>query len=382
MYRFRWAYCQLQELKKLKSTKPKFVHDALRTLPATLDETYERMLSVIERRYHGEALTLLRWLTYAQSPPTLGQLAEASIVDPGVGDGEVDTDNRGDFEDSLDILSGLVVVMRTADDERTHEVDVNDNEDDNDDNSQGSMDLQLENTGLGDGVVGHSNRDRRIRSESKIRLAHFSVKEYLQSERIRDSDARKFYLESAKGHRFIARSCLTYLTYYCSDQARTSTSKDLATYPLLEYAARSWYYHSSLGNFEDVSREASFLASETSRQAWLLVHRPDRSWADAFESVENAGSSLYYAGYTGLEKVVKVLLDKGADINAKGGQFGNALQAASLRGHEKVVETLLGKGADVNAQGGQLGNALQAASSGGHEKVVQMLTTAEADASR
>jgi hypothetical protein len=36
-FRFRWAYCQLQALKKLKSTAPKYVTYALNTLPATLD---------------------------------------------------------------------------------------------------------------------------------------------------------------------------------------------------------------------------------------------------------------------------------------------------------------------------------------------------------
>jgi ankyrin repeat protein len=66
--------------------------------------------------------------------------------------------------------------------------------------------------------------------------------------------------------------------------------------------------------------------------------------------------------------VVELLLGKGADVNAQGGERydGNALQAASFGGHEKVVELLLGKGADVNAHGG--GTALQAASVGGHEK--------------
>jgi hypothetical protein len=38
-----------------------------------------------------------------------------------------------------------------------------------------------------------------------------------------------------------------------------------------------------------------------------------------------------------------------------------------------VVELLLGRGADVNAQGGERGNALQAASVGGREKVVELL---------
>ena len=47
-----------------------------------------------------------------------------------------------------------------------------------------------------------------------------------------------------------------------------------------------------------------------------------------------------------------MLLDKGAEVNAQGGGYGNALQAASSGGHETVVQMLLDKGAEVNAQGG------------------------------
>ena len=42
---------------------------------------------------------------------------------------------------------------------------------------------------------------------------------------------------------------------------------------------------------------------------------------------------------------MQLLLDKGADVNAEGGEFGNALAAASSRGHEKVVQLLLDNGA-------------------------------------
>jgi len=52
---------------------------------------------------------------------------------------------------------------------------------------------------------------------------------------------------------------------------------------------------------------------------------------------------------------------------------GNALQAASARGYEGIVKLLLEKGADVNAQGGWHGNALQAASARGHEGIVKLL---------
>ena len=68
-----------------------------------------------------------------------------------------------------------------------------------------------------------------------------------------------------------------------------------------------------------------------------------------------------------------MLLEKGADVNAKGGRYGSALQAASDSGHEAVVRLLLQKGADVNAHGGPSGHALLAALANGHEDVVQLL---------
>jgi ankyrin repeat protein len=45
--------------------------------------------------------------------------------------------------------------------------------------------------------------------------------------------------------------------------------------------------------------------------------------------------------FGGHEEVVRLLLDKGAEVNAQGGRYGNALQAASDRGHEEVVKMLV-----------------------------------------
>lgn len=79
--------------------------------------------------------------------------------------------------------------------------------------------------------------------------------------------------------------------------------------------------------------------------------------------------------------VVALLLEKGAEVNAKGGYYGNALQAASARGHQEVVALLLEKGAEVNAQGGHYGNALQAALVRGHQEVVACLLAKGAEVS-
>jgi ankyrin repeat protein len=43
-------------------------------------------------------------------------------------------------------------------------------------------------------------------------------------------------------------------------------------------------------------------------------------------------------------------LKREADGNAQGGYFGNALQAAIKEGHVEIVRLLLEKGADVHAR--------------------------------
>ena len=168
--------------------------------------------------------------------------------------------------------------------------------------------------------------------------------------------------------------------YYSSSCEKTSSTRDLQRFPLLRYAAQSWYYYLSSWKFGDFCRETSLLQSESAKRDWLLVHRPDMRLKDPFVDLEivgsspyYAGSSLYYASYTGLQTVVRKLLICGADVEAQGGRYGNALQAASAGGHMKVLEMLIERGADVNAQGGAYGNALQAASARGHANVVKML---------
>lgn len=91
------------------------------------------------------------------------------------------------------------------------------------------------------------------------------------------------------------------------------------------------------------------------------------------------GSVLHIASYDGYGEIVQLLLDRGADVNAQGGEYSNALRAASWGGHEKVVQILLDRGADVNAEGKEYGSALQAASYWGYEKIVQMLLDKGAD---
>lgn len=354
---FRWVHCQLQELKKLRSTRPSFVKEKLYSLPATLDETYERMLVEIEPGLRTDALTLLRWLAYAKSPPSLDELVDATVIDV-TAEGKVELEDRPGLDDALEILSGLVTVIGGEE-----------NEDDRYRIDFGSEGEQIK----------LARPHQQISGDAKVRLAHFSVKEYLESKRILESSAKDFYLESTRGHGVLSQSCLECLVHYTSSDEKLSTRRDFATFPLLRYAAKTWFYHSALQGDTKATREVGLLSTDATLRSWLRVHQPDHEPHLAFLQLDDIGSSLYYASFLGLEQVVRELLSTGANANVQGGHLGNALQAASSEGHEIAVQILTHAGADVNAQGGACGNALQAASFQGDEKVVQMLIDAGAD---
>jgi ankyrin repeat protein len=89
-------------------------------------------------------------------------------------------------------------------------------------------------------------------------------------------------------------------------------------------------------------------------------------------------NALYEASAGGHEKVVQILVDRGADVNAQGARYGTALSIASAGSNEKIVQMLLDRGADINALG-DYGTALSLASALGNEKVIQILVDRGAD---
>ena len=94
-------------------------------------------------------------------------------------------------------------------------------------------------------------------------------------------------------------------------------------------------------------------------------------------------TALMAASGNGHTEVVKLLLNKGADVNIKGSKASaTALLYASIGGHEEIIKLLLNKGADVNAQltqksGGM--NALMWASTAAHYETVKLLLDNGAD---
>jgi len=85
-------------------------------------------------------------------------------------------------------------------------------------------------------------------------------------------------------------------------------------------------------------------------------------------------TALMWASAKGQTDTIKLLLDKGADINAENFIGSTALMWAAGHGDTNVVQLLLDKGADINAKGGFLGGtALTHAVYNGQTDMVKFL---------
>jgi hypothetical protein len=225
--RFRWVFCQLQELKKLRSTREQSIEAALRSLPVGLNATYERMLDRIDQCDRKEASTMLNWLSFALQTLTLGELQEARLINPENG-GSVAWDDPGSMEDIIEILGDLIHVEEPLDvitpggsrwkskdgrdwvafDSYRNYARLHGGDPSSDifcpDDLPSSDRTELYNAW----------RQQEGRQFARIRLAHFSVKEYLVSAHVESTLFHDLPFHGPRSQRFLAESCLAYLRNY------------------------------------------------------------------------------------------------------------------------------------------------------------------------
>ncbi|UKZ83343.1 hypothetical protein TrVFT333_011151 [Trichoderma virens FT-333] len=373
---FQYVRCQFDVLQRLKSTAE--IRRALEDLPQGLDETYERMLRNIDPMFQMQVISCLKWLAFSLETLTIYELAEIFILRPE-NDTIIDEDERiFNPADILTYLYGFIIV-------------------------------------------------EGIRT---VRLAHYSIKEYLTSDRICKDLATTFSFTDVSAHLWIARSSLAYVLYVSvtckvAENYMEFTGDHFYKHrnTLKWYTARYWPDHLEMVPRQSWPAEVvkmAILALSIGSQALIITLIPHRSlmygYGDSsqenlqhpyyFTAVEgyrhltelllSDGSStskyltqedidltLRNAAWGGSKELVLSLLDRGADANARVStpywRDGDALQAAVHRGNSDIVEILLESGADINAQCGRSGSALQIAAERAGLEMLELLISHGAD---
>ncbi|KAI0534164.1 hypothetical protein GGR58DRAFT_520604 [Xylaria digitata] len=358
---FRWAARQLQSIRNLKILRPSYISAALHDMPRGLDETYERMLGAIDEMYHDEVRFALEWLTFSERPLSVAELAEACSIRLD------DTNNPSLEEFTDDTLAGLLSVLSPlilAE--------------------QGPMPEAPDPWRI---AYPLPMKFSPTRYAQRIRLAHFSVKEYLRC---------CAYLLSFTNQREI-REWIDkeeppepdYGVEWGSLWGQDFLDDFTPSYPLLSYVIHIWMRHQALAEDQATIPETgpnfhlTVIGDERVRILWLRLaaSNTNNGIIEYLTDWHDGTIPLYWASLLGFHRTVSMLCERASysEVNHVSGQYGTAIQATAYSGAEKIVERLLQAGAIVNAQGGAHGTALQAAVYMGHERVVRILIQAGAD---
>jgi len=334
--RFRWAYCQLEALRQCPL---RYISSTLEELPKTLDETYERILQGISEKMRNDAHRIFQWLVVSSRPLGVQELAEVFAIN-------FDEEMSGipEFEPSWRDPNAETAVLSACSTLIT----------------------------IVDG--GDWRRRRKI-----VQFSHFSVKEYLTSDRIANAEhVSRFYVHPKPAHTLLAKACLSVLI-------RLEKAK-IQTFPLAEYAAEYWVEHA---RFEDVSSyiqdgmDTLFEKDRPHFAIWVWVHNIDDYAHHRFATArpeQPDAVPLYYAALCGFHGLVERLLTTHQqNLNAKGGYWGAPFNAALAKGHLDIALLLLDRGADVDNRGEVDQTGLYIASSRGYTDVVRPLIDRGAD---
>ena len=324
---------------------PSSIRKALDELPTSLDDTYERTLQGIPKEKRHHAHRLFQCLVAAIRPLRAEELADIFAIDFG----QSTTCNfregwrpENPEEAVLSTCSTLITVIE----------------------DEGSR---------------------------RVQFSHFSVKEFLTSDRVRTSEVgsiRDYYILLDDAHTILARACLAILLQL---DERVDV-KRVETLPLVSYAAEHWVEHAK---YEDVglrvqgSMEEFFNPTKPHVAAWVLIHDVAQALSMGYyfgnlkqSQCPPSTAALFYAALCGFSEVANYLITTHTgDVNASYRQWGSPLHVASGFGHAGVVSLLLQHGAEVNARcTSSVGQTpLHFVSWTGHAKVIQLLLKHGAD---
>ena len=253
-------------------------------------------------------------------------------------------------------------------------------------------------------------------SQRLLELSHYSVKEYLLSERARDGPAAAFAIHETHAEIANANICLTYLglnvfedqwkafdekTWIQEDNQDSGVEEDfligqqyerLKRYPFLDYAAKACFRHCRLEAVQQVVAplvRKTFAAERSGKfrnMTFTCVFKPNESWHVLYMRVFRY-SLISVAARYGLTRIVQDLLDHGVPADylptipswvEEYPEGQTALYRAADFGHVELCKILVGTGAKVNGDH-SYDCPLSAACRAGNPSIVRLLLDAGAD---
>ena len=364
---------------------PARIRHALADLPETLDEAYERALREINKSDWEFAHRMFQFIAVASRPLRVEELAELLAFDFKVGPIPKFRENWR-VEDPvgavLSICSSLLAIVdggslpETADGGSLSELSPGPPPE-TDDNSEITPSEVLEDDFFPEGTE-DGYRDGKF-----VQFSHNSVKEFLMSARLAESDniiSRRYYVSMTFSHTLAAQACLGILLHLDEDVA---PSDSLAKWPLAKYAAGHWVNHARFEgvwrNVEDGMKQL-FDPRKPHLARCLRLNDPDRSLLEQRRQAESPlisqGTPLHYAALWGFDFIGQFLIvEHSQDVNTR--DFANEmtpLHLASMRGHGKIARMLVERGAEVNSRNGTNDmTPLHLASMRGHVEIARML---------
>ena len=200
-----------------------------------------------------------------------------------------------------------------------------------------------------------------------VQFSHFSVKEFLTSDRLATSslDISHLHILPEPAHTVVAKACLGILL-------RSEDSQDTDTdieerCPLIRYAAEYWVDHA---RFEQVWKRVEdgirrlFDPTKPHLKSWL--RHSDIEWSPFFLCYnldKHCGSSLYYASLCGFSDLAAQLISENPQhVTGPFGRNPTPLMAALSRGNLDIAELLYQAGADLGIKDDFNATLLHAAS--------------------
>jgi hypothetical protein len=215
-----------------------------------------------------------------------------------------------------------------------------------------------------------------------VQFSHFSVKEYLTSDRLARSsgDVSRYHIVLEPAHTILALACLGVLLRLDNHANRVNVGDN----PLGKYAAQYWFDHAQFEKVASRIRDAMeyfFDADKPHWAGWCRVQRIDNKLLRYIPRSLPHAFPLYYASLGGFYDLADQLIGKHPEhINARGGQMVVPLVAALRGKHFEVAELLHRNGADVDVRDNVDDMPLPEACQDGALDIVQWLLNHGADA--